>query len=110
MEEHVIQELRKKQSLHPLPQGNEGVMVTLQFKGDVPAKGRPERKQWLVDHFNCVEKSLIDLPVKIDTQSVSVSGQTIEAVCDVNHLADLRAVVEPTGHRVDIMRTVQVVS
>lgn len=110
MDEQLINKLRDKQNLLQMPDGSEGVAVTMQFKGAVPALPRPERKKWLLQHFSSIGKELAGMPVQIDSVSVSVSGQTIEAICSVDRLADLRAVVEPKGLRVDVVRTIQAAS
>jgi|SRR5882724_1785123 len=110
MDEELIKKLRDQQNLLHMPDGSEGVAVTVQFKGSVPALPRQERKKWLLNHFSSIGKELAGIPLQIDNQSVSISGQTIEAVCAVDHLAELRAVVEPKGHRVDIVRTIQAAS
>ncbi|PWU19764.1 MAG: hypothetical protein C5B50_05760 [Verrucomicrobia bacterium] len=109
MDQKLLEKLRQKQGLVQMPDGSEGVPVTLQFKGEVPAAPRPERKRWLINHFCGLGKQLANFPVMIDPDSVSVSGQTVEAVCPTDRLSEFRAAVEPTGHRVDVLRTMQAV-
>jgi hypothetical protein len=109
MDEHLIEKLRRGESLHKMQDGREGVSVTVQFQGTVPAVSRPERKEWLRQHFAQLGTKLAYLPIRLDPASVSVSGQTVEATCAVDCLPQLQQAVEHGGHKVEIVRTVQAV-
>jgi len=109
MDQHLIEKLRLGQSLKKMQDGSEGVSVTVQFPGKVPAVSRPERKEWLREHFAQLGARLADLPVHLDTASVSVSGQTVEATCSLDCLPKLQQALESNGHKVEIVRTIQAV-
>jgi hypothetical protein len=109
MEGNLIQKLRRDGNLHKMQDGREGVSVTVQFQGTVPAVSRPERKEWLREHFAQLGTKLANLPIHLDPATVSVSGQTVEATCAVDCLPQLQRAVESGGHKVEVLRTVQAV-
>jgi hypothetical protein len=79
MDAKVVDKLRRNQSLRELPDGREGIDVTLQFVGSVPAESRPERKDWLNKRFSSV-KERFDPHLDLKPDSLSVSGQSIDAI------------------------------
>jgi hypothetical protein len=107
MDDHLIDKLRIGESLKKMPDNREGVAVTVQFQGEVPAVSRPERKEWLRNHFAQLGAQLANLCVHLDPASVSVSGQTVEAICSLDCLPKLQHALESAGHKVEIVRTVQ---
>ncbi len=107
MDEHLIERLRRGQSLKKMQDGRDGVPVTVQFQGTVPFASRPERKEWLRQHFAQLGARLVHLPIQLDPASVSVSGQTVEATIALDCLSELRQTVESGGDKVEIMRTMQ---
>ena len=109
MDERLLEKLRRDGALRKMRDGRDGVSVTVQFQGNVPAVARPARKEWLHEHFAELGAKLAYLPINFDTSSVSVSGQTVEATCAVDCLPELRQAVEPGGHKVELVRTVQAV-
>lgn len=102
MEDKLIERLRRKQVLRILPDGREGVDVTVQFLGEVPSVTRPERKAWLRDHFTRVCEDVRCGKLVLKPDSVSVSAQTVQAVVPVNELETVRRELAEGQHRVDI--------
>lgn len=107
MDAKVIEQLRRNQSLHTLADGREAVDVTLQFTGRVPALSRPERKAWLSARFSRVDQRL-GRRIGVKPGSLSVSGQTIEAVVPVDELDQVEAQLAHDEFRLDVMVPTQV--
>ena len=107
MDEEIIQKLRREGQLTPMPDGQEGVPITLQFKGEVPALQRPERKLWLEGVFTDWQEQQSHLPVQIEAGSVSLSGQTVDAVVATGQLDEVRKAAESSDLHVEIVRTIQ---
>src|SRR4029450_3866892 len=89
MDAKSVDKLRRDQSLRELPDGREGIDVTLQFVGSVPAESRPERKDWLKKRFSKANE-LFDAPLDLKPESLSVSGQSIDATVPVDDFDDIR--------------------
>lgn len=107
MHEDVISKLRRAGQLTHMANGREGVPITLQFKGKVPQLQRSERKRWLEDLFKDWTSKHDHLPVEIDAQSVSLSGQTIDAKCSIDHIDDIRQASEIDGLQLEVARVIQ---
>ena len=108
MDAKVVKRLRRNQSLRELPDGREGVDVTLQFMGSVPAESRPERKVWLKNCFSEVKERL-DARLDLKPESLSVSGQSIDATVPVDEFDDIREKLSQEGVRVAVLQMVKVV-
>ena len=108
MDPKIVDKLRRDQSLRELPDGREGVDVTLQFVGSVPADSRPERKTWLTKRFSNV-KERYDARVNLKPESLSVSGQSIDATVPVEEFDEIRDQLSQEGVRLNVTRMVKVV-
>jgi hypothetical protein len=108
MDEDIIKKLRREGQLTPMPDGHEGVPITLHFKGKLPALQRPERKQWLQHFFSEWHATQPHLPLQLDTRSVSLSGQTVIAVGSAEQLDDIRKAAESSDLHVEIVRSMLV--
>jgi hypothetical protein len=104
----VVDKLRRNQSLRELSDGREGVDVTLQFLGSVPAQSRPEPKDWLKTRFSNV-KARIDARLDLKPESLSVSAQSIDATVPVDDFDDIQEKLSQEGVRVNVTQTVKVV-
>ena len=108
MPQVVIQKLRQRQATVRLPDGSEGVPVTLQFRGTVPALDRAARKRWLGEQFNSIGGRFgsSGLVLKLDT--VSPSAQTVEALCPIEGIDAVTRLAEASGLRLDVSSNLQV--
>lgn len=108
MDPATLDKLRRNQALHQLPDGREGVEVTVQFVGQVPPAGRAARKDWLQARFSQARDGLApSLAIKPD--SLSVSAQTVEAVVPVGDLDEMRERLSPEEFRLDVSLMRQIV-
>jgi hypothetical protein len=108
MDAKLVEKLRRNQSLRELPDGREGIDVTLQFLGSVPAESRPERKDWLEECFSNVKQRL-DARMDLKPESLSVSAQSIDATVPVDEFDDIREKLSQEGVRLAVTRMVKVV-
>jgi hypothetical protein len=104
----IIDKLRRDQSLRQLPDGRQGVDVTLQHVGSVPAESRPERKDWLSKRFSSLNTQF-DARLHLKPESLSISGQSIDATVPVDDVDDLQEKLSRQGVRLAITRMVKVV-
>lgn len=107
MDSPIIQKLRQDQALVTLPDGAEGVQVTLEYPGTVPAPTRAGRKKWLCDHFQEVMMELkqdgIGIVAPALEEEISTSGQSLRAAVPVQQLEQLRGHLERSQHKVGII-------
>jgi hypothetical protein len=108
MDRGTLDKLRRNQALRQLPDGREGVDVTVQFVGQVPPSSRAERKTWLQERFSRAREQL-GPSLAIKPESLSVSAQTVEAVVPVSELDDVRKRLSPDEFKVDVSMTRQIV-
>ena len=110
MDEDQIERLRRDQKLPVLPDGSAGVPISVQYRGEVPPLPRAERKRWLLEHFNGLEHKLSHLGIHVNPETISVSGQTVEGICSVERLDEIRKEVDSEQHAVNIVRPLHVAS
>jgi hypothetical protein len=102
----TIEKLRQQQAIVPLPSGAEGVQVTLEYPGPVPASTRAERKVWLCGHFQGVLRDLERSGLSVFTApletEISVSSQSLRATVPVEHLTQVKEQLAKTKHLLEI--------
>ena|SRR6185436_12396975 len=101
MDRGALEKLRRDQSLRTMADGREGVEVTVQYVGDPPRATRGERKNWLDDLFSQLSERL-GPRLEIKPGSLSLSGQTVEAVVPVAELDELSDQLSPHQFRLDL--------
>lgn len=102
MDDPAVAKLRRDEALRTLPDGSEAVPVTLQYQGSIPALPRNERKRWLRERFARLYGEL-----NLDLETVSPSGQSVEALCPVARFREIREQIKANKDRIDIIRTRQ---
>jgi hypothetical protein len=106
MDAHTLELLRRQQLVRRLADGREAVAVTLQYSGDVPPFSRAERRRWLSERFAELSDAMGGLAIEPET--LSVSGQTVNAVIPVEDVERLRGQLSDTL-RLDIPINRQIV-
>ncbi len=109
MDSVKIQKFRRAQALQRLSDGRDGVEVTIQFQGEVPGVARPDRRLWIEGKIASVVDRVAKHNALIKPDSVSVSGQTVEAVIPVSELETVQKALSEENCRVDITTRRQVV-
>ena len=88
MDAHTLDLLRRQQLIRRLPDGREAIAVTLQYRGELPGLTRVARRSWLTDRFSAVGGTVDGMTIEPDT--LSVSGQTVNAVVPIDDVEELR--------------------
>jgi hypothetical protein len=108
MDAKVVEKLRRDQSLRDLPDGREGIDVTLQVLGPPPSASRPARHDWLQKRFSTV-KARFDAGLDLRPESLSISGQSIDATVALDEVDDIREQLSQDGVRLAVSRLTKVV-
>lgn len=109
MDTDHIARLRRDQMLSTLDDGSEAVSLAVQFPGDLPRLDRAARREWLHSHFSQLGEALPVNALEMHPETLSISGQSIEARCAVRELPKVKQLLESSGHRVSITRKLQAV-
>lgn len=99
MERAVLEKLRRGGAVVPMQSG-EAVRVTLQVP-DIPSVPRNERRELLLRLFQELQDELAGDGVVVDTASMSVSGQTAEALIPLGTYDHVLAAAAGRDVRVD---------
>jgi hypothetical protein len=89
--------------------GRDGVMVSLQYQPRMTTRSRLERRKELIEKFNQAVQAVDLDDGSIDLESLSVSGQTIEAFLPLNQIEELVLVFSQQQIRIDPLVDYQVV-
>lgn len=108
MIDKILDKLRLDQGLRVLPNGQEGIPVTVQFQGSVPSLPRPQRRQWLLENFSHAIEAIGEGRAQMLPESISVSGQAIEAVFPTDDYETLKSKFSAERYRVDVSTVRQV--
>jgi hypothetical protein len=109
MDEHKIQKLRNLGAISRLSTGEEGVRVSLQYKRRLEDPSRAVRRDILNKEFQKIASECAAEGTDVDLGSLSVSGQTVEAVLPVQHYDRLVNDFERREIRVDDLVDRQIV-
>ncbi len=107
MGEKELNKLRDQQGLVKLPDGTEGVPVTLQYRGHMPVMDRAGRKKWLQQQFGQVGTTLGKSQIVLKLDTVSPSSQTVEAICPVENFSKAKDLAKASGLRLDVLSKMQ---
>jgi len=89
--------------------GQTGVMVSLQYQPRMKTRSRRERRKELLEKFDQAAQA-VDLDGdNIDLDSLSVSGQTIEAFLPLNQIEELVIKFSQQQIRIDPLIDYQVI-
>ena len=106
--DHDFKKLHSLGCVTTLPNGENGVNVTLQCTKQFKGYSRQQRKEKLLKYFQTVVMELSSNCL-VDLDSISVSGQTIEGVIAVKHFDELNQKLSNKNIRVDLVIDRQIV-
>jgi hypothetical protein len=109
MDNHKIQKLRNLGAISRLDTGEEGVRVSLQYKPRLDEPSRTARRDILHREFEKIASECLSEGTQVDLGSLSVSGQTVEAVLPVKNYDRLVNDLEQKDVRVDDLINRQVI-
>lgn len=109
MDVKMLKKLRQLGAIEHLDAGTDGVRVSLQYRSRLTDPSRARRRDILKSQFERIAHDLVSEGAKVDLDSMSISGQTVEAVLPVDKYDDLTNELSKQDVRVDPLTTEQVI-
>jgi hypothetical protein len=100
-----LEQLASQGLVAKMASGKDGLRVSLQYQPRLSSKSLDERRQVLEREFAARTQ---DPLVEVDQDSLSVTGQSVEALVAANDYEDVRRSLEASDLRVDLARWHQV--
>ena len=103
--------MKKKieKALVDMETGKKGVHVSLQYQEQLKITSRAERRKYLQVQFSQLAEVLIQQGAQVDFETMSVSGQTIEAALPLEHYEEIVEKLTKQDFRVDPVIDQQIV-
>lgn len=98
---HLIKKLEKLNALTDLGAGRKGVRVSLQFQGQLSERSREKRRDRLHEEFSRIARTIASQGAAVDLESLSVLGQTVEAVLPLDTVEATEKSLQSQHVRVD---------
>jgi hypothetical protein len=108
MEMKLLKKLRQIGAIEHLDAGVDGVRVSLQCRLKLTDPSRTGRRNILKSEFERIARDLSKEGAKVDLDSISVSGQTVEAVLPLDKYDHLTDALSKQDVRVDPVTTEQI--
>ena len=105
----LFKKLEKLGALGTLHSGTKGVYVSLQYKPSLTELSRSARRDALRAEFEKVARAIEPQGAEVDLDSISVSGQTVEALLPIDHYEELESRLNRQNIRVDPLIDRQIV-
>ncbi len=109
MDAKALAKLYKRGAVDRLSNGKDGIRVSLQYKSKLSTPSRSYRRTLLQETFENIAKVILSEGAEIDLNSLSVSGQTVEAVLPVDKYDNITDKLKAQDIRVDLLTDEQVV-
>src|SRR5438128_905743 len=103
MDAHLLDRVIKQGDIERLHTGATGVRVSLQYEPKLATPSFPDRKMELKREFERIAQTLNEKGAEVDLNSISVSGQTVEAVLPVDQLDEIESDLSDKSVRVDLL-------
>jgi hypothetical protein len=110
MDDQLLQQLRNLGATARLASGEEGVRVSLQYRARLAEPSRAARRELLHREFQSIAAELVPKGTEVDLGSLSISGQTVEAVLPLREYDHLVDDLKKRQVRVDALLDRQVVT
>lgn len=98
-----FRKLEKLGAFVTLHTGAKGVRVSLQYKPGLVEHSRSARRDALHTEFERVARSIEPQGAEVDLDSISVSGQTVEACLPIDQYEELTNKLNQQQIRVDLL-------
>lgn len=105
----MLEKLYKLGAIKQLGTGTDGIRVSLQYEPRITEPSRSERRSILHDEFQRVAESINKKGAEVDLNSISVSGQTVEAVLPISEYDEILDDLSTRGIRMDLLYDRQVI-
>lgn len=94
MDENELNRLTRLGAVVPLPSGQPGVRVSIEYLDDLVTLPRPARAALLRDRFGDAARVVAQAGGHVDLDTIAVSGQVVEAVLPVPSFDTLSTTLE----------------
>lgn len=108
MDSKVLEKLYKLGAIDKLANGRDGVRVSLMWKTTLPAASRSTRRSMLRQKFENVANDIRAYGAEVDLDSVSISGQTVEAILPIDKYDEISDKLKKEDIRVDLLTSEQI--
>jgi len=98
-----FRKLEKLGALVTLHTGAQGVRVSLQYTPGLAEHSRSARRDTLRTEFERVAQSIASQGAEVDLDSISVSGQTVDACLPIDQYEELISKLHEQQIRVDLL-------
>ena len=85
MDATLLERLYKLGAIERMANGQDGVRVSLMWDSTLSEPSRPARRDLLRQKFECVANEILPDGAEVDLNSISVSGQTVEALLPIDN-------------------------
>jgi hypothetical protein len=101
MDSKVLERLYKLGAIDRLTNGQDGVKVSLMWQTRLSEPSLSARRDLLKQKFECTANDILSDGAEVDLTSISVSGQTVEAVLPIHNFDDITDKLKQQSIRVD---------
>ena len=108
MNSEVLEKFYRLGVIDKLADGRDGVRVSLMWKTTLPATSRSARRNILQQKFAEVANDIRSDGAEVDLGSLSISGQTVEAIFPVDNYDYITDKLKKQDIRVDLLTSEQV--
>lgn len=103
MDSRLIEKLDRMGALSCLGTGKKAVRVTMQYQPALDVKSRDLRRRALYEEFERVRDNIESKGAEVDLESLSVSGQTVEALLPLDRCDEIEENLRHCNVRVDLL-------
>jgi hypothetical protein len=108
MDSKLLERLYRLGAVDRLANGQDGVKVSLMWNFKFSQKSRSARRDLLQQKFESAANDILSDGAEVDLSSISVSGQTVEAVFPIDNFDEITDKLKQQSIRVDVLTNEQV--
>lgn len=108
MDSKLLERVYKLGAVERLATGQDGVRVSLMWDSTLSQPSRSARRDLLKQKFESTANDIIPDGAEVDLNSISVSGQTVEAVLPINNFDQITDKLKQQSIRVAVLTNEQV--
>jgi len=108
MDSKLLERLYKLGAVNQLANGQDGVKVSLMWNSTLSQTSRSARRNLLQQKFESAANDILPDGAEVDLSSISVSGQTVEAVFPIDNFDQITDKLKQQSIRVDVLTNEQV--
>ena len=101
MDAKLLERLHQLGAIDRLSNGQDGVRVTLMWTARMTEPSLSARRDLLLQKFECTANNILPDGAEVDLSSISISGQTVEALLPIDNYDYLTDKLKQQSVRVD---------